>query len=71
MKPPEARRFMHAVLSAKVAAGDLSSTVDDRSWLTPLAQGRRRGESDSWECIDHATRQVRVQAGADSDDDSD
>ena len=32
---------------------------------------RRRGESGTWECIDHTTRQVRIQAGADSDDDSD
>ena len=33
---------------------------------------RRRGQSGSWECIDHATRKVRIQAGADtSDDDSD
>ena len=33
---------------------------------------RRCGESGSWECIDHATRKVRIQEGVDSsDDDSD
>eukprot|EP00964_Phaeocystis_antarctica_P135838 scaffold100219_cov66-Phaeocystis_antarctica.AAC.2 len=33
---------------------------------------RRCGESSSWECIDHATRKVRIQEGVDSsDDDSD
>ena len=44
MEPRETRRFMVAVLSAKKAAGHHSSTVDDRSWLMPLAQGRLRGE---------------------------